>query len=169
MRSFNSFAPFLTAIQQQLISVGGFATECVQLSMFDEFPRFIQGTPICVVIPLDFKSWPSAQDGGGTEMTVWDGQIKVKIVVLNTLDPPFGDPDVLTDSNVTLGLYTLVDTVTGALQMFDGCDTNGNSFLVEPCRLVSGSRPLRDEDHSQYCWVDLVFNYRQNEAFVGVS
>lgn len=163
-RTFGTLAPFLTALRTYIVANNGtFTDSCTQLSLWqDDYTQFPQGSPLLFIIPQNFKSLGSYQDGGGVETTCINGIIKFRIIMLNILDPVQGDPNVMTSTDLTLGIYKLIDDLIGNLQMLDLCTATG-AYLIEPFRLEGIDKPNRDQERPEWVYCDIMMSCTINQ------
>ena len=167
-RSFSLLKSFLGALRTQIITYSGIWTDSTcQLSLWEEPTQYPQGTPLLFIIPQEFRSLQPYSDGGGIQTTVISGLIKCRIIVLNSLDPVQSDNNVITSTDEALGIYELCDNLIADLQILDLCFATG-SYLIEPLRLVSISKPARDKDRPEWTYVDVNFEASINQMLTGV-
>lgn len=168
-RTFSLLKEFLSALRTQIVSYSGIWTDsCCQLSLWDnDATQFPQGSPLLFIIPQDFKALGEYQDGGGIEMTVINGVIKFRIILINILDQVQSDTNVITSTDIALGMYELVDHLVGDIQMLDLCSATG-SYLIEPFRLESIGKPDRDKERPEYVYCDVKFSCSINQQITGV-
>ena len=152
-RTQNLLKGFLSSLQAQIVSMGLFTSECCQLCLFEDGQldeQYPQGSPILEIVPQEFTSlgWDA---GGGIYDTSVRGEILFRILVMNVLDTIQTDVTVITSTDQTLGIYELVDQLVAEIQMLDLCDTNGNTYLIEPMRIRNIGKPQirQRECHSE--------------------
>jgi hypothetical protein len=169
MRSFNLIKGFLGALRTAIVQGGHFQDICCQLSLWEnDHAEYPQGSPILEIIPGQFATlgWDA---GGGIQDTAIRGEIQFRIIVMNVLDFAQTDQLVITSTDQTLGIYELADQLIADIQMFDGCDGTGNSYLVEPMRIKTIGKPTRSEAHPEWCIVNLRFEATICQTITGVS
>ena len=158
-RSNNSLPAFLLALRQSLVDANVVADECCQLSMAEDFPQYIQGDRVIAINPGELPA--EDQGGEGEAETIFAGKLTFRILIQNVLDVATSDVTALTDTNTTIGMYTLFQNLLQVVRFWDRGDAGGNSYLQQPMRLSGGlSKPRRHELHSQYVYADLVAEFK---------
>lgn len=156
MRNFNLLKAFLSALQTQIINNNIFDSNCVQLSLEDDITQIPQGTPALSIKALAFNTLGWDTGGGASDLAI-RGNIRFKIMVLNTLDVPYSDQSVISSTDTTLGVYELVDKLIELLEMLDICDENGNTYCVEPMRFRSMDDAKRHKEFKDWVYIDVLF------------
>jgi hypothetical protein len=168
MRNFELLKGFLGALQYKIANSNIFPSNNVNLTLFDELTEIPIGTPALAILAQDFNTlgWDA---GGGIQDLAIRGLIKFKIMVLNTLDVVYNDTTAMTSTDQTLGAYELVDQLIAQAEMLDLCDSNGDTYLVEPMRFRSFSKPHRVEDHPEWVIIDVLFEATICQNIISVS
>ncbi len=171
--TFGLLKQFLTALQTQISTDGVFPAANVQLSLLEDNSlndngQFPEGSPILEIIPQSFKTvgWDA---GGGIQDLTISGEIQCRIIVMNVLDNIQTDVTAITSTDQTLGVYELSDQLIAELEMLALCDTNGNSYLIEPMRFLRMDKPKRVEKHPEWIVLNHWYECRICQNIIGVS
>ena len=158
-RANNSIPAFLLAFRKSIVDAGVVASTCCQVVTEERFLQYVAGEYSVMVIPGPLR--PDDQGGEGENETIFNGTLTLRLLAQTALDVATSDVVALTDNNTTAGIYVLFQRLLQVIRFWDNCDSQGNTYLIQPMRVSSGmTQPRRSQEHEQYVYSDIVMEYR---------